>query len=74
MNVWRLLLTLQNEGGELCQPISPLEGEMPGRAEGGASRFRQTGIALALQIHQRDTTQRQNTTNNAERAGNFAEP
>ncbi|WP_245428710.1 penicillin-binding protein 1C [Phyllobacterium phragmitis] len=28
--------TSQNEGGELCQPISPLEGEMPGRAEGGA--------------------------------------
>jgi len=27
--------TLRDEDGELCQPISPLEGEMPGRAEGG---------------------------------------
>ncbi|PYE86742.1 hypothetical protein C7477_12034 [Phyllobacterium leguminum] len=26
---------LQNGGRGKCQPISPLEGEMPGRAEGG---------------------------------------
>ncbi|KXF79488.1 hypothetical protein ATN84_02155 [Paramesorhizobium deserti] len=25
----------QGKGGKSCQPISPLEGEMPGRAEGG---------------------------------------
>jgi hypothetical protein len=27
--------TLQKGSGALCQPISPLVGEMPGRAEGG---------------------------------------
>ncbi|PYE88404.1 hypothetical protein C7477_10746 [Phyllobacterium leguminum] len=27
--------TLQDKGREMCQLISPLEGEMPGRAEGG---------------------------------------
>ncbi|WP_420962830.1 cobaltochelatase subunit CobN [Brucella sp. IR073] len=31
--------TLQDEGGAMSQPISPLEGEMPGRAEGGATAF-----------------------------------
>ncbi|PYE87691.1 hypothetical protein C7477_11138 [Phyllobacterium leguminum] len=28
---------LQNKGRGQCQPISPLEGEMPGRAEGGGN-------------------------------------
>ncbi|MBB2969736.1 hypothetical protein FHU14_000214 [Mesorhizobium sp. RMAD-H1] len=27
---------LQSGGGALCQPISPLKGEISGRAEGGA--------------------------------------
>ncbi|PYE87425.1 hypothetical protein C7477_11347 [Phyllobacterium leguminum] len=38
INVRRQSPTLQNKGGWRCQPISPLEGEMPGRAEGGVSK------------------------------------
>ncbi|KXF78976.1 hypothetical protein ATN84_04280 [Paramesorhizobium deserti] len=35
MGVWSQSQTLQNKGRWLRQPISPLVGEMPGRAEGG---------------------------------------
>ncbi len=36
-DVCRQSQTLVSKRRELCQPISPLEGEMPGRAEGGVT-------------------------------------
>ncbi|KXF78760.1 hypothetical protein ATN84_03020 [Paramesorhizobium deserti] len=35
IDAWDQSQTSQNEGRGQCQPISPLEGEMAGRAEGG---------------------------------------
>lgn len=32
----RLIETIDRWRGRFCKPISPLEGEMPGRAEGGS--------------------------------------
>jgi hypothetical protein len=34
----RLVETIDRWRGRFCNPISPLEGEMPGRAEGGSSK------------------------------------